>query len=82
MHWYEKEEHRNSNQSKGYFELAPKIFKIYKKGEDKGKCIFEMTNDALMCRLAADSVTLMDLWVIQLQMLVRLNPRIAGKFYS
>lgn len=41
--------------------------------------IFEISTDAETLLLAAESETVMDLWVIQLQMQTILNPRVAGE---
>lgn len=40
--------------------------------------VFEISTDAETLTLAAESETVMDLWVIQLQMQTTLNPRVAG----
>lgn len=46
----------------------------------KGKhYVFEVNNDSDTYVLAAESETVMDLWVMQLQMQTRLNPRVEGK---
>lgn len=64
---------------RGTLELFPR-YKVFKRMEHKTKQhIFEISTDAETLILAAESETVMDLWVIQLQMQTILNPRVAGQ---
>ena len=64
---------------RGTLELFPR-YKVFKRAEQKAKQhVFEISTDAETLILAAESETVMDLWVIQLQMQTVMNPRIAGK---
>lgn len=54
---------------------------MFKRAEHKAKqFVFEISTDAESLLLAAESETVMDLWVIQLQMQTLMNPRIGGWF--
>ena len=44
--------------------------------------VFEVSTDAETLILAAESETVMDLWVVQLQMQSVLNPRMSGDFFT
>ncbi|XP_032240767.2 uncharacterized protein LOC5515259 [Nematostella vectensis] len=78
---FEKEDRWRQQMPKGTLELFPR-YRVLKKSDVKGKPhVFEISNDAEVYILAADSETVLDLWVIQLQMQTRLNPRVAGKTF-
>lgn len=65
---------------RGTLELFPR-YKVFKRLEHKAKQnVFEISTDAETLILAAESETVMDLWVIQLQMQSTMNPRVAGKY--
>ena len=63
---------------RGTLELFPR-YKVFKRLEHRARQhVFEISTDAETFILAAESETVMDLWVIQLQMQSTLNPRVAG----
>jgi hypothetical protein len=79
IQWFDKEESWRRQIARGTLELFPQ-YRVLKRNEMKGKqFVFEVNNDADTYVLAAESETVMDLWVIQLQMQTMLNPRVAGK---
>ena len=66
---------------RGTLELFPR-YKVFKRAEHKDKqYVFEISTDAESLILAAESETVLDLWVIQLQMQTVINPRITGWFF-
>lgn len=82
IQWFDKEENWRRQIARGTLELFPQ-YRVLKRAEMKGKqFVFEVNNDSDTYILAAESETVMDLWVIQLQMQTRLNPRVAGKISS
>lgn len=79
IQWFDKPENWRRQIARGTLELFPH-YRVLKRDEMKGKqFVFEVNNDADTYILAAESEIVMDLWVTQLQMQTRLNPRIVGK---
>lgn len=78
IQWYDKEENWRNNIPKGTLELFTQ-YRVIKHNDMKGRHhVFEVNNDSDTYILAAESETVMDLWVMQLQMQTRLNPRVEG----
>lgn len=80
IQWFDKEDGWRRQSPRGTMELFPR-YKVFKRAEQRAKqYVFEVTTDAESMVLAAESETVLDLWVIQLQMQTLMNPRIAGLF--
>lgn len=78
LQWFDREEGWQRQMACGTLELFPR-YKVFKRMEQKSRqYVFEISTDAQTLMLAAESETVMDLWVIQLQMQTTLNPRVAG----
>ena len=79
LQWFDREDGWRRQMPRGTLELFPR-YKVFKRLEHKAKQhVFEISTDAETVIMAAESETVMDLWVIQLQMQSTLNPRVAGK---
>ncbi|KAJ7383336.1 hypothetical protein OS493_028884 [Desmophyllum pertusum] len=73
LQWFDREDGWRRQMPRGTLELFPR-YKVFKRMEHKAKQhVFEISNDAETLMLAAESETVMDLWVIQLQMQTILN---------
>ncbi|KAK2566932.1 Docking protein 6 [Acropora cervicornis] len=81
IQWFDKEDGWRRQSPRGTMELFPR-YKVFKRAEQRAKqYVFEVTTDADSMVLAAESETVLDLWVIQLQMQTLMNPRIAGEVF-
>ncbi|KAL9989646.1 hypothetical protein ACROYT_G004213 [Oculina patagonica] len=81
LQWFDREDGWRRQMPRGTLELFPR-YKVFKRMEHKTKQhIFEISTDAETLLLAAESETIMDLWVIQFQMQTILNPRVAGEVF-
>lgn len=81
IQWFDKEDGWRRQMPRGTLELFPR-YKVFKRAEQKAKqYVFEISTDAESMILAAESETILDLWVIQLQMQTLMNPRIAGEVF-
>lgn len=81
LQWFDREEGWQRQRPRGTLELFPR-YKVFKRMEQKSKqYVFEISTDTETLTLAAESETVMDLWVIQLQMQTTLNPRVAGEVF-
>lgn len=81
IQWFDKEDGWRRQSPRGTMELFPR-YKVFKRAEQRAKqYVFEVTTDAESMVLAAESETVLDLWVIQLQMQTLMNPRIAGEVF-
>lgn len=81
LQWFDKEDGWRRQMPRGTLELFPR-YKVFKRAEHKDKqYVFEISTDAESLILAAESETVLDLWVIQLQMQTVMNPRIPGEVF-
>ena len=78
--WFEKEEDWRKEFPVGSFSLFPK-YAVYKRKTEKGKNVFEVSNDEDCHFFLASNEKTMDLWVIQLMMQTRLNSSMISKKY-
>lgn len=76
--WFEREEDWRKEFPKGSFSLFPKYW-VFKHKQEKGKNMFEISNDDEAHYLMAVNEKTMDLWVIQFMMQTRLSASMAGK---